>query len=186
MLNARPYVLSIAGFDPSGGAGILADIKSFENLKTLGLGVITANTIQTEDTFVKPNWVKEEDTLEQLNTVLSKYKIEFCNIGLIESESVLKGVIKTLKSHHPKIKIIWDPIISSSSGFDFHQGFSKEILNELFLITPNLNEIHAFGSEKKDAKEIALELSSLCHVYLKGGHSKENKGKDFMFTKDGK
>ncbi len=150
------------------------------------MGVITANTIQTEDTFLKPNWIKEEEILEQLNTILPKYKIEFCKIGLIESESVLKSVIKTLKSHHPEIKIIWDPIISASSGFDFHQSFSKEILKELFLITPNLNEIEAFGSQKKEVKEIGLELSSLCHVYLKGGHSKENKGKDYLFIKEGK
>lgn len=149
------------------------------------MGVITANTIQTEDSFVKPNWVKEEEILEQLTTILSKYKIEYCKIGLIESEGVLQSVVKKLKSHHSEIKIIWDPIISASSGFDFHQGFSKEILKELFLITPNLNEIHAFGSQKKEAKEIATELSSFCNVYLKGGHSKENKGKDFLFTKKG-
>ena len=186
MLNARPYVLSIAGFDPSGGAGILADIKSFENLKTIGLGVITANTIQTEDTFVKPNWIKEEEILEQLNTILSKYKVEFCKIGLIKSEAILKKLIKVLKSHNSEIKIIWDPIISASSGFDFHQNFSKEILKDLFLITPNLNEIHAFNSEKKEAKEIAIELSAYCNVYLKGGHNEENKGKDFLFTKEGK
>lgn len=186
MLNARPHVLSIAGFDPSGGAGILADIKSFEIFKTIGLGVITANTIQTEDSFVKPNWIEEEKILEQLTTLLSSYKIEYCKIGLIESEAILKKIIKVLKSHNSEIKIIWDPIISASSGFDFHQDFSKEILKELFLITPNLNEIHAFNSEKKEAKEIALELSSLSHVYLKGGHSKENKGKDFLFTNEGK
>lgn len=186
MLSARPYVLSIAGFDPSGGAGILADIKSFESLKTIGLGVITANTIQTEDAFVKPNWINEKEIISQLNTILSKYKIELCKIGLIESENALQNVIKTLKSHHPKVKIIWDPIISASSGFYFHKDFSKEILKELFLITPNLNEIHAFNSEKKEAKEIAHQLSTFCHIYLKGGHSKENKGKDFLFAKEGK
>ena len=57
----RPVVLSIAGFDPSGGAGILADIKTFEQHKVYGLGISTAQTIQTENTFIAIRWQAEKD-----------------------------------------------------------------------------------------------------------------------------
>ena len=55
-MKNRPYVLSIAGFDPSGGAGVLADIKTFESFKTVGLAVSTAHTFQTEDDFHGLEW----------------------------------------------------------------------------------------------------------------------------------
>lgn len=57
MQKKRSIVLSIAGFDPCGGAGVLADIKTFEQRKTQGMAVITANTIQTEDCFEAIEWM---------------------------------------------------------------------------------------------------------------------------------
>ena len=85
MPKVRPYCLTIAGFDPSGGAGILADCKTFEQNKTQGLAVITANTLQTEDSFKRVDWMTDEIILEQLNLLLDRYKIRFIKIGLIVS-----------------------------------------------------------------------------------------------------
>jgi hydroxymethylpyrimidine/phosphomethylpyrimidine kinase len=52
MKNNRPYCLTIAGFDPTGGAGVLADIKTFESFGVYGMGIITSNTFQTDNEFV--------------------------------------------------------------------------------------------------------------------------------------
>ena len=71
-MNKQNYILTIAGFDPSGGAGILADIKTFEQHKCIGMGVQTANTIQTENEFLSVNWIDENVVLKQLEMLLSK------------------------------------------------------------------------------------------------------------------
>ncbi|MBL0288951.1 MAG: bifunctional hydroxymethylpyrimidine kinase/phosphomethylpyrimidine kinase [Bacteroidetes bacterium] len=57
-INPRPIVLSIAGFDPSGGAGLLADIKTIESHKVYGLGVLTCSTLQNELVFKEINWLE--------------------------------------------------------------------------------------------------------------------------------
>ncbi len=191
----RPFALSIAGFDPSGGAGILADIKTFEQLKTYGLGVITANTIQTEHEFDSVNWVNQELLYKQAKVILEKYPISHVKIGIIESLDVLAKLIHLIQFVQPQAKIIWDPVIKSSTEFNFGnispsgggrgRNQLEEILKELYLITPNLNEIKML-SQEEDVQKGALFLSKYCHVYLKGGHSEDQKGKDFLYTKEGK
>ncbi len=80
MSENRPFVLTIAGFDPSAGAGILADIKTFEQLKTYGIAIPTAYTIQTENQFVEMEWVTIEKVLFQIELFLKAYKIKAIKI----------------------------------------------------------------------------------------------------------
>ena len=96
-MSNRPNILSIAGFDPSGGAGAIADMKTFEQHKLQGLSVITANTIQTEDKFESLNWIDEEVLFCQLNLLLDRYSIRYAKIGLVKDEVVLGRLLKRLK-----------------------------------------------------------------------------------------
>ena len=180
MGKSRESVLTIAGFDPSGGAGILADIKTFEQLKVSGEAIITANTIQNENKFDSVNWVEEELVLKQLDFLLESKKVEFVKIGLIKNEKQLKAISDRLLSANKKTKIIWDPILSASTGFDFHQQKLNIDLKNIFLITPNLEEIKAFGAGT--SVEIAKILASETNVFLKGGHSDTAIGKDFLYN----
>ena len=91
----RPMVLSIAGFDPSGGAGILADIKCFEEHEVYGLAANTANTWQNESQFEGLNWTSERDLKNQIRLLWLKYIPEFVKIGLVSS---LKSLEETLAS----------------------------------------------------------------------------------------
>src|SRR5690606_29234163 len=116
-MKKRPYILSVAGFDPSGGAGILADIKTFEAYKTIGLGVSTALTYQTEDSFLGLDWQSEKQIDMQLEPLLKRYPIKFAKIGLVESLKSLSQIIEVLKHYNPGMKIIWDPILKASAGF---------------------------------------------------------------------
>ncbi|HBX52267.1 MAG: hypothetical protein A2275_15405 [Bacteroidetes bacterium RIFOXYA12_FULL_35_11] len=183
----RPYVLSIAGFDPCGGAGVLADIKTFESFKTIGLGVSTCITYQHEDVFEGVDWLTSDQIIKQAEILFSRYKIDFVKIGLIKDFDTLEFVCSYLLKQNPAIKIIWDPILKASAGFDFHKDISAkrlmEICGKLFLITPNLNEIMAIFPGKKN-DEGAGELSKSCNVLLKGGHSSERKGYDMLFHKN--
>lgn len=182
--NDTPCVLSIAGFDPTAGAGVMADIKTFEANNTYGCGVCTAITFQNDNAFVGLNWLNIENIKQQLDPLFSKYSFDVVKIGLIENIEVLHEIILFLKFHNSNFKIIWDPILKASTGFVFHNDVNKtlfeKICHELFLITPNWPEaLKLCGTN--DALEGAKELSKKCPVFLKGGHSNNASAKDFLF-----
>jgi hydroxymethylpyrimidine/phosphomethylpyrimidine kinase len=181
----RPYVLSIAGFDPSAGAGVLADIKTFEELKVYGLSVITSNTIQDENEFFDLEWVNKDVILSSIKKLFDKYKIPFVKIGLVQSMNVLSEILEVIKGENPETKIIWDPVLSSSSGYKFNSAPNIEsLLKHLYLITPNYKEINQLGFEGSE-EEIANKIKDLgVNVFLKGGHNSKLKGRDVLFTKD--
>lgn len=178
MNNARTKILSVAGFDPSGGAGILADIKTFEAHRCMGFAVNTANTIQNEREFITPNWIDEKEIFNQANILLKNYQFSYVKIGLIPSLGFLKEITEQLS----KSKLIWDPVLSASAGFNFDHDLSqlKEVLKGIYMITPNWNEVKEL-SGNKEALKGAEELSELTNVYLKGGHNDINHGKDYLF-----
>src|ERR1041384_3366717 len=120
MEQQRPYVLSLAGLDPSGGAGILADIKTFEMQQVYGLGVCTAITVQTATQFLDVHWVPVDQIIAQLEPLLSSYQPQYCKIGLTEHVGILKQVLEYLHHQVPGIKVILDPVLSASAGYTFH------------------------------------------------------------------
>jgi len=189
MTKIRPCVLSIAGFDPSGGAGVLADIKTFEANKILGMGVVTGLTFQNEDEFEGVNWIETSEILKQTELLFKKHKIEFVKIGMIKDLETLNNIVSYLTSQISHLKIIWDPILKASAGFEIHKTINKEKVTELckniYLITPNIDEIRILMNEK-DEVIAAKELSEHSNVFLKGGHSADKKGRDYLFTTEGK
>ncbi len=184
MAQARPLVLSIGGFDPSGGAGIGADLKTFEKLKVYGLSVLTANTLQHEDKFMAPGFVNQEMILKQLSLILEKHRPAYVKIGLIENTGVLKSVLGVLKTAELEKRIIWDPVMKAGAGFDFHDRMPAKVLNEilplLLAITPNYEEAARLGDGSEPEKN-AEEMGKYCAVILKGGHNPTTPGKDFLF-----
>lgn len=186
----RPLVLTIAGFDPTGGAGILADVKVFEQHRCLGFAVNTANTIQTEDDFASVNWVNEDLVFEQLNKLFECYVFSYVKLGIMPSLDFVKRVVHCLKESNPNVCVIWDPVLASSSGFtllDKGQDFSGfvELVSKVFLITPNWNEVKRLSNED-DAQKGAKRLSEYVNVYLKGGHNDADAGKDYLYPIKGK
>jgi len=182
MIFNRPMVVSIAGFDPSGGAGILADIKTFEQLRAYGLGVLTANTFQTDTEVRQVNWIPLSQIKEQLGVLLNRWEIEWFKIGIIESSEVLLEVIQFIKSKCADPKFVWDPVLRSSTGYlFFNNGHTiVTLLKYITVFTPNLPEFEALvGTEER-----AISLSDKTIIYLKGGHKQQAElGKDILFYK---
>ena len=85
MQPERKYVMTVAGFDPSGGAGLLADVKTFEQCGVYGLGVNTANTLQTADKFHSIEWSKLNDVLKAIEVLLSEYPVSVVKTGIMPS-----------------------------------------------------------------------------------------------------
>src|ERR1039458_918638 len=104
----RPTILTIAGFDPSGCAGILADIKTMEAHGVYGMAVCTANTIQNVNEFKNPGWLRPVEILDQFRFLQKEMRFEYVKIGLIENFLVLNSVIDELIASCPEVKIIWD------------------------------------------------------------------------------
>jgi hydroxymethylpyrimidine/phosphomethylpyrimidine kinase len=188
MSERKPFVLSIAGFDPSGGAGILADIKTFEMHHTSGLGVCTSITFQNEHEFDGLESVPFISIQKQLKVLFRKYTIDVIKIGLIESFFVLNGLLDHLLKLNPDVKIIWDPVLKASAGFDFHpdadQSLLIPILTKIFLVTPNLPEATRLAAGK-DPLTSATVLNKYCNIYVKGGHSDSGDADDFLFCTSG-
>lgn len=184
----RPVVLSIAGLDPSAGAGLLADIKTFEQYKVYGLGISTAQTIQTEEDFFTIKWEKQDHLLTAIEKMLLHYDVSAIKIGIVEDISTLRQVVSLINSINNKIKIVLDPVIRSGTGFTFiEEKFGNDfyaLLSNVFLITPNYDEaIQLWPSS--GAKESAMKLAAHCNVLLKGGHNNDEPGVDYLYTNDG-
>ncbi|MBN1767383.1 MAG: hydroxymethylpyrimidine/phosphomethylpyrimidine kinase [Prolixibacteraceae bacterium] len=180
----RPYVMTIAGHDPSGGAGLTADCKTFEQHKTVGLSVCTANTVQTESEFVSVNWLPHDLIMQQVEKLYIKYQPQVVKVGLIESFSLLLYIAKWFKLQNPEIIIIWDPVLKSTTGFEFHQKTEglNDLLKYVTLVTPNMQEaMQLFGSKNPKDIKIFCHGNPTLSVLLKGGHAGQ-KGTDLLIS----
>ena len=184
----RPFVLTIAGFDPSAGAGILADVKTFEQHRVYGFGINTGNTIQTENEFFEMQWTDLTFVLKSIEKLFDNYTIEAVKIGIVPTLDYLKQIVFAINNISPKTKIIWDTVLKSTTEFDFltieNQVVLIEILKKIDLITPNYNEILQLSSKEINAETIAKMLSKHCPVLLKGGHNPNEIGYDYLYLKN--
>lgn len=182
----KPYVLSIAGFDPSAGAGVLADVKTFEGNGAYGMGVVSAITYQNDMEFERVEWIDHSKIVGQIEVLLKRFRIKHIKIGLIENMDTLAQIVRFLKTEVDEPVIIYDPILKASAGFSFHniteEHFTKTI-EGINCITPNIPEaIQIFGPDNLNEK---LELlSENINVYLKGGHTEDNVVTDLLYVKD--
>ncbi|MCL5128349.1 hydroxymethylpyrimidine/phosphomethylpyrimidine kinase [Algibacter sp. L4_22] len=182
-MKKRPSILTIAGFDPSNGAGLTADIKTFEALKCYGLSVCTANTIQNDIEFKACHWTEIILILNQMEILFNRFEINYVKIGIVENWEILSIIINRLQELNPEIKIVLDPVLKSSSDFSFHSNNSEkldDILSKIYLLTPNYNEIQQLYPEK-DIEETIAYISSKTNLFLKGGHRTDKIGRDVLY-----
>ncbi|KIC62381.1 hydroxymethylpyrimidine/phosphomethylpyrimidine kinase [Chryseobacterium taiwanense] len=176
MQTERPFVMSIAGYDPSGGAGLLADIKTFEQLKVQGVGVCTAMTVQTESECLSLEWQSLNVALSTMEVLMKKYHIEAVKIGVVKDAEFITQIVEKIKSVNATAKIVWDPVLKSTSEFSFFDlntiSDLKNMLKQIDLITPNYNEY-------KVLEKVNLFENS-CPVLIKGGHREDKIGSDIL------
>ncbi|MDJ0366244.1 hydroxymethylpyrimidine/phosphomethylpyrimidine kinase [Hymenobacter sp. H14-R3] len=170
----RPYALTIAGFDPSAGAGVLADVKTLEASGVYGLAACTALTVQNDVAFERVRWVPLAEIQDQVRLLLARFAIGFVKIGLIESLPMLRELIGWLKAHNPAVQIVWDPVLKATAGYEFHArpevALLQGICRELALLTPNQPEALRL-LPAATAEAAARTLAAWCPVLLKGGHA---------------
>ena len=175
----NPRSLSIAGFDPCGGAGTLADIQTFQNHQVQGMAVVTAITYQDEESFSGIAWETIDSIKAQLSPLLKRYRFRSLKIGIIENFEVLDEVLRFVHEYQPDIRIVWDPVLKSSSGFDFTDRLRKDyfvrIINRIDMITPNYHEEQQLNEL---CGEALSKLSEHTGVLSKGGHTADEMAVD--------
>ena len=187
-------VLTIAGSDSSGGAGIQADLKTMEAHGVYGMSVITALTAQNTMGITGVMPVDKSFVHRQLEAVCEDIMPDAVKIGMLPDKEVMEAVAETIDKYKLR-NIVLDPVLSSTSGTELTRSEAMKYMSEqLFcrcgLITPNIPEAEkllALKSEESDGtvgssdqinsrdemEESAIELSSRykCSVLIKGGHS---------------
>lgn len=186
MARIRENVLTIAGFDPSGGAGILADIKSFEENRCLGMAIQTAFTIQNEKEVKEVYWHADTKVEAQFKALAEVRTFEAIKIGICKSLDKVIQILDWCALYFPSAKIIWDPILTSSSGFDFIGGMNYKDIpwEKIHWMTPNWTEAKAiFGFDDVDMLDQIHALKLPTKIIVKGGHHPSGDMKDYLVSK---
>src|ERR1700687_864324 len=175
-----PVVLTIAGFDPSSGAGITADIKTIAAHACYGVSCITALTIQSTQGVRRVEGVDPRIIAETLQELVLDLAVEAVHIGMLGNEQVVEVVADFLgQTRLPHV--VLDPILKSSSGADLLDAAGTRLLIERLvplaeLVTPNLDEASVLTgmavANLDQMRQAAARLHSLgaANVVVTGGH----------------
>ena len=179
-LKPRPVVLSIAGFDPSSGAGVTADIKTIAAHGCYGITCITALTVQSSRGVQRVEGVEGHIITETLEELVSDVGIAAVKIGMLGSAEAARSVAAFLKRHRPA-NVVLDPVLRSSSGVELlsRDGFrilKERILGMTYVVTPNIDEAAVLtGLAVSSVPEMeiaaqALRQMGIKNVIITGGH----------------
>lgn len=186
-------VLTIAGSDSSGGAGIQADLKTFSAMGCYGMSVITAVTAQNTVGVRAIHAIPVNVIAEQIDAVLEDIGADAIKIGMLHSSAVIETVADRLLHHHAK-NIVIDPVMVAKSGDRLLQDEAVQALREVLLplatvITPNLPEATVLlGREVQKMEQMPNAARDLANmgpqaVLLKGGHLEDKQSPDVLFVR---
>ena len=192
----RPVVLTIAGFDPSSGAGVTADLKVFAAHRLYGLAAITALTVQSTQGVRRFHTVNPKFLGETLDCLAEDVEISGVKIGMLGTAEIVCEVGRFLAdSGIPRQRVVLDPIVRSSSGRTLldSAGFDRlqsELLSLVGWVTPNLDELAELAasevSDRESIERAARDLASAhsgLSVVVTGGHL--DPPDDFLITAEG-
>ena len=176
-------VLTIAGSDSCGGAGIQADLKAMSAQGVYGMSVITAITAQNTKGVFAVQEIDLDIIKKQIEVLYEDIDIDAVKIGMLSSSDIIKVVYETLKDVNAK-NIVIDPVMVSKSGYYLLKEEAIEALKEFLkigtLVTPNIPEAEILANMKIENEEdmilAAKKIKTLGakNVLMKGGHREDN------------
>lgn len=190
-----PACLTIAGSDSGGGAGIQADLKTFQANGVFGLSVITALTAQNTQAVVAAHDVPAEFVRTQLAAVWEDFPIAAFKTGMLSSAALVRTVATFVRDlPAPRPPLVVDPVMISKSGFallapDAVEAVSRELLPLATVVTPNRHEAELLAGMHIAAPEDLLTVASrilalgAASVVLKGGHLDEAEAADYLYAR---
>ncbi len=189
----RPCVLIFAGADPSGGAGIAADIQAITVHGAHPLPVITALTVQDNDRVFSVHPVAAELVQQQAKALIDKITISAIKIGIVGNAAnaeVIAAMIRAVRQCNADVPVVFDPVLASGHGDALSVDNAAQALQPLFalasLIVPNLPEATALcsGVTEIPAQATYLLGRGCQNVLIKGGHAIDGEVVNRWFSRD--
>ena len=189
-----PRILSIAGSDSGGGAGIQADLKTFSALGCFGMTAITALTAQNTTGVRAIHGVPPQMLRDQLDAVADDIGVDAVKIGMLHSPDIVQTVAQAI-DRHGLVNVVLDPVMVATSGAVLIDNpaiaaLVRELFGRVALVTPNLDEAsllvgRALANEE-DMQAAAQELLTMGAkaVLLKGGHLASEVVSDLLLVRD--
>ena len=190
-------VLTIAGLDPSGGAGILADVKAMSACGTYGMAVVAALTAQ--NTCGVSGWqpVAPDFVRAQIDAIFEDIRVDAVKIGMLGTPEVIDAVAEALERHRPPF-VVLDPVMVAKGGDrllakEAESALCERLLPLTTVITPNLPEAAVLAGEAEIrergempalARKLLERLAPDAWVYLKGGHLTESASPDLLLSRE--
>lgn len=188
-------ILTIAGSDPSGGAGIQADLKTFAARGTYGMAALTALTAQNTQGVTGVHLVPASFVADQIESVFADVRVDAIKIGMIATAEIAEAVADALAPHR-HVPIVLDPVMVAKGGAsllarDAVEALILRLLPIATLITPNLPEAAALlgETEARDRETMAVQARRLMDlgpraVLVKGGHLEGPESPDVFVYRD--
>ena len=189
--KSYPIVLTIAGSDSSGGAGIQADLKTFSALGVYGASAITAITAQNTQGVHSQCALNPQMVYDQIIAVVDDLNPSFVKIGMLSNVDIVLAVVEALSKY--SLPVVLDPVMVSSSGHrllsvEAQEIVKKKLLPMSMLVTPNIPEMKALTNmplstnEEKEKAALYLMNYGAKAILLKGGHEESDVKADILFS----
>ena len=191
-MTKPPVCLTIAGLDPSGGAGVIADIKTFSAFGCFVAAAITSLTFQNTSGVLGAEHQSGNAVRQQVEPVIDDYEIAAVKTGMLPTAEVINETARLI-GKVDDVRLVVDPVVRSTSGFDLIDDAALRVLVEkLFpladVVTPNRPEAERITgrriNSRSDVEAAAREMRSMGarNVLIKGGHMEnDRKAIDYLF-----
>lgn len=188
-----PSAMSIAGCDSGGGAGIAADLRTFNTFGVFGTCAVTAITAQNPAAVRRIDPLTGEAVSAQIDAVMEKIAVRYAKTGMLFSADVIQAVARCVEKY--QLKIVCDPVMISTSGSKLLESSAVEMLKRKLLvlaswITPNVPEAEALtGMKIRNLRDMIAAARKMheqfnCSIWLKGGHLTGNAAQDVICRED--
>ncbi len=190
MLKSPPSILCLSGFDPSGGAGIQADIESIASMGGHAVPVITALTVQNTQDVSRYQSVEVQLFTEQVHKLLEDVSVKAIKIGMVGSLKIIES-ISTILKQYPDLPVIYDPVLAAGGGTNLTETGMLATIEELLLphttiLTPNSPEARLL-TNKNELKDCGKKLMEQgCDAVLLTGAHENNEHVDNLWFHEGK
>ena len=191
MKQSVPRILTIAGSDSGGGAGIEADLKTFTALRVYGMAAITCVTAQNTVGITGVQDLPPALVAEQIDAVARDIGVDAAKTGMLSSEGIIEAVADRVTVNGIEFLVV-DPVMAAKSGHPLleetaRDALVRQILPIAFLVTPNIPETEILAGMKvvgwEDIQEAARRIHGFGarHVLIKGGHLQSDLAMDYLF-----
>ena len=184
-----PTILCLSGFDPSGGAGIQADIESIASMGGHAVPVITALTVQNTQNVTRFQAIDAQLFIDQVDTLLEDVSIKAIKIGMIGSVQIIEAISQILKKNSD-LPVIYDPVLAAGGGTDLVESGMLTAIQELILpyttiLTPNSPEARQLSGET-ELKDCGKKLMDYgCEAVLLTGSHEDSEHVDNLWFHEG-